>query len=117
METKVTTASVRVMLSHQFCNFEVVMGLENPEGIALEELTQIRKTCQGLATDAVNEYKSNPAMNPKNELHKVEKKLEEIKSFVNKKYDQPDPKAEEEIKNLPAYQKPEVAKPVTKSKR
>lgn len=105
METKVTTASIKIALSHQYSVFEVAMNLENPEGITVNEIDSARLNCQTLAQRAVDEYKLNPAMNPKAELFKVEKKLEEIKNFVGRKGDPlADAKAEEEIKSLPDYQ-------------
>lgn len=106
VETKVTTASVRIMLSHSYCNFEVSMELNNENGIQSNEIELARIDCQKLAQDAVNEYKKAPNANPKEELKRVEKKIEEIKSSISEKVNGKeitDPKEIEQIEKLPLY--------------
>lgn len=82
MATKVTTASVRIALSHQYSTFEVVMNMENPDGITTKEIENTREIAQALAVDSVNEYKRLSNTNPKIELARVENKLADIKSLI-----------------------------------
>lgn len=110
MNTKITTASVRIALSHQYSTFEVAMNLENTEGISSEDIESARKTAQKLANDAVNEYKNLPNSNPKIELQRVEQKIKEIKKMVEKEPEPVDPKVIEEIKNLPSYESKKASK-------
>ena len=58
MQTKIKTASVKVMLSYDYSHFEANMGLENEEGIELHEVDNARKMCQRLADKAVSQYKT-----------------------------------------------------------
>jgi len=104
-ETKITTANVRIMLSHNYSNFEVQMNLVNENGISKEEIDNARKDCQQLATMAVNEYKTLPSLNPKTEILRVENKIAEIKKMVEEKKPEVllDPKEVETIKKMPLY--------------
>jgi hypothetical protein len=105
--TKVTTASVRIMISHNYSNFEVTMNLENAEGVSVIDIENARSECQSLVNSAVNEYKSQPSLNPKKELQRIENKIHEIKEVLN-----PEPKSEfpespqevAEIMNLPTWE-------------
>jgi len=58
METKIKTASVKVMLSYDYSHFEASMSLENDNGIELYEVDNARKMCQRLADKAVAQYKT-----------------------------------------------------------
>ncbi len=58
MNTKIKTASVKVMLSYDYSHFEASMSLENDNGIELLEVDNARKLCQRLADKAVGQYKS-----------------------------------------------------------
>ena len=57
MNTKIKTASVKVMLSYDYSHFEASMSLENDEGITMKEIDEARKNCQRLADKAVYQYK------------------------------------------------------------
>jgi len=57
METKIKTASVKVMLSYDYSHFEASMSLENDEGLAIKDIDEARKNCQRLADKAVGQYK------------------------------------------------------------
>lgn len=103
METIITTASVRIALSHQYSTFEVAMNLENPIGISSDDIKKARECAQKLANEAVNEYKQLPGGNAKVELARVEQKIKDIKKMVEKEPEPIDPKVVEEIKNLPPY--------------
>ena len=56
-QTKIKTASVKVMLSYDYSHFEASMSLENDNGIELLEVDNARKMCQRLADKAVGQYK------------------------------------------------------------
>lgn len=119
MNATIKTASVRVMLSHNYSNFEVSMNIENENGIEVTDIDEARKQCQSLATAAVAEYKALPGLNPKVELQRVENKLAEIKKLVTAKEPEPvDPKEVAKIESLPLYQgkKAEAKKPAKKAK-
>ncbi len=57
METIVKSASVKVMLSYDYCHFESSMTLENENGVSLKEIDEKRKDCQRLAYKAAAQYK------------------------------------------------------------
>lgn len=103
METKITTASVRIALSHNYSTFEVAVNLENENGISIEDIDNARKQSQLLATNAVNEYKGSAIQNPKIEIQRIEKKLDELKKLTGNTDEVVDPKAVAEIQSLPAY--------------
>lgn len=56
-ETKISSASVKVMLSYDYSHFEVSMTLENDEGLTKKKIDEARKDCQRLADRAVEQYK------------------------------------------------------------
>lgn len=58
METKIKSASVKVMLSYDYCHFEASMSLENDEGLDTKNIDNARKNCQRLADKAVGQYKT-----------------------------------------------------------
>lgn len=105
MKTKITTASVRIALSHQYSTFEVALNLENPEGINETDIKTARVTAQSLANEAVNEYKNLPNSNPKIELQRVEQKIKDIKKMVESKEPEKfDPEEIAKVEALPLYQ-------------
>jgi len=57
METKIKSASVKVMLSYDYSHFEASMSLENDNGLSQREIDDARKSCQRLADKAVGQYK------------------------------------------------------------
>lgn len=61
METKIKSASVKVMLSYDYSHFEASMALENDNGISVQEIDLARKNCQRLADKAVGQYKTAKA--------------------------------------------------------
>ena len=60
-QTKIKTASVKVMLSYDYSHFEANMGLENENGIDIKDIDNARKMCQRLADKAVGQYKTAKA--------------------------------------------------------
>lgn len=61
METKVKSASVKVMLSYDYSHFEASMSLENDNGLSVQDIDNARKNCQRLADKAVAQYKTAKA--------------------------------------------------------
>ena len=49
-------ASVKIMLSYDYCHFEVALS-NNDETLTLEQVDNMRKDCQRLADKAVRQYK------------------------------------------------------------
>ena len=119
-----TTATIRVMLSHAYCNFEAIINLENPDGVSNDDIEKARIDCQAIAIAGVNDHKANPLMNPKEELKRIENKLTELKKHMGRiEADEPpvDPEEIKAIESLPLYDasagkkgKKEAAKPKTK---
>jgi hypothetical protein len=54
LEKMVDEASVKVMLSYDYCHFEVVLGIENS---SLEEVNELGKDAQMIADERVRQYK------------------------------------------------------------
>lgn len=103
METKITTASIRIALSYQYSTFEVSAQLENENGITNEDIAKVRKDIQLLATEAVNEYRIHPNVNAKDEVKKLENKVKELKAIVAPEKEVKDNATTEEIEKLPLY--------------
>ena len=55
--TIIKSASVKIMLSHDYSHFETSMSLENENGITNNEVDFARKNCQRLCDKAVSQYK------------------------------------------------------------
>lgn len=62
METIIKSASVKVMLSYDYCHFEASMSLENESGLSEVVIDDARKKCQRLADKAVGQYKKAKQM-------------------------------------------------------
>jgi hypothetical protein len=54
--SKTTQATVRILISHDYCHFEISKVIEG-EDIRLIEIDNARKDCQRLADKAVGQYK------------------------------------------------------------
>lgn len=61
-ETKIKSASVKVMLSYDYSHFEASMSLENDNGLSTKDIDDARKSCQRLADKAVGQYKQAKIM-------------------------------------------------------
>ena len=84
METIIKTASVKVMLSHDYSHFEASMVLENDNGLTLIDIDEARKNCQRLADKAVGQYKTakseaNKLTATSYERQQLEREVREIK--------------------------------------
>lgn len=60
--TPITTATVRVLRSHDYCHFEVALTTDITEGntfspVSVEDIDELRKTAARLADKAVEQYK------------------------------------------------------------
>lgn len=57
--SKTTSATVKVMLSHNYCHFEVSKVVETTEGedLSMNDIDAARIECQKLADKAVDQYK------------------------------------------------------------
>lgn len=62
MSTIKKSASVKVMLSYDYCHFETSMSLENDEGVSVKEIDEARKECQRLAYKAAGQYRTAKEM-------------------------------------------------------
>lgn len=56
MSTIIKSASVKVMLSHNYNHFEVSMQVENESGISTTDVDDARKECQRLCDKAIKQY-------------------------------------------------------------
>lgn len=54
---RITSTSVKVMRSHDYCHFEVVLGTTSEHHITIEEVDALRKAAARLADKAVLQYK------------------------------------------------------------
>jgi len=84
MATIIKSASVKVMLSHDYSHFEASMSLENEEGLSLKDIDEARKNCQRLADKAVGQYKTakseaNKMTATSYERQQLEKEVREIR--------------------------------------
>ncbi|HDZ15597.1 hypothetical protein LCGC14_0501010 [marine sediment metagenome] len=57
MVTTIKSASVKVMLSYNYCHFEISMTLENDEVLTNTEIDNARKECMRLCDKAIEQYK------------------------------------------------------------
>lgn len=55
----IKNASVKVMLSYDYCHFEASMALESDNGLEIKDVDEARKNCQRLADKAVGQYKES----------------------------------------------------------
>ena len=58
-EKQVATASIKVMLSYDYCHFEVVLGIQDA---SLKEVNELGKDAQRLADERVRQYKKTKAV-------------------------------------------------------
>ncbi len=61
METIIKNASVKVMLSYNYCHFETSMHVENEKGLSSKDIDEARKQCQRLCDKAVGQYQKAKA--------------------------------------------------------
>jgi hypothetical protein len=102
-ETKITSASVRVALSHNYNSFEICLNIENENGLKQEEINEARIQAHELARTAVDQHK--PITSTKNELQQIDARLREVKKLAEgiKEEPAPDPKEIAKVEALPLY--------------
>lgn len=85
--TKITTATVKVMQSYNYCHFEASMSLENEAGIEPIEIDNARKDCQRLTDKAVKQFQTAKSVESKRanlnfEKQALEREVASIKQKV-----------------------------------
>lgn len=83
METIIKSASVKVMLSYDYCHFESSMTLENESGVIKSDIDLARKDCMRLCDKAVLQYKIAKEMavlrqNGEYKMHNFEQECKKI---------------------------------------
>ena len=106
METKITSASLRISLSQNYNTFEVALTIENQDGLTLEEIEAFRMQAQEQASAAVEDYKVT--MQPVVEKPFVKAAFKANKQVINvsEQDDEPplkDNASIDEIEKLPLY--------------
>lgn len=81
-ETILKSASVKVMLSHNYNHFEASIILENEEGLTTEEINEARKDCMRLCDKAIIQY--NQAKHATNKLCGLDQARERLSIEVDK---------------------------------
>lgn len=84
MTTIRKSATVKVMLSHNYNHFEASIALENENGVSFEEIDNARKDCNRLCDKAIIQYQQAKAhetkrLNLKSEKAQLEREVAEIK--------------------------------------
>lgn len=84
MTTIRKSATVKVMLSHNYNHFEASIALENESGVSVEDIDNARKDCNRLCDKAIKQYNVAKLMESKraslsNERRNLEHEVAEIK--------------------------------------
>jgi len=102
--SKTTSASVKVMLSHNYCHFEVSKVIEATEGeeLSQKDIDKARIECQLLANKAVEQYKKAKDYEMSRSNHSYEKSLleKEVASIRTKPENDWSPLEKAKIKAL-----------------
>ena len=87
MKTIRKSATVKVMLSHDYNNFEASIALENEEGITTKEIDEARKDCNRLCDKAILQYKTAKRVQERRTYLDIEKKRleQEVERIVLEK--------------------------------
>lgn len=56
MTTIRKSATVKVMLSHNYNHFEASIALENEDGVSIKDIDEARKDCNRLCDKAIKQY-------------------------------------------------------------
>ena len=98
------SASVKVMLSHNYNHFETSIILENEEGLNTEEINEARKDCMRLCDKAIIQY--NQAKHAANKLCGLDEARKTLSIEVDKlraKDGELTPEEKAKIKTLEDY--------------
>lgn len=84
MTTIRKSATVKVMLSHNYNHFEASIALENESGLSFTDIDDARKDCNRLCDRAIIQYQQakaieNKRVNLKHEKAQLEREVAEIK--------------------------------------
>ncbi len=79
-----TSATVKVMISHNYNHFEASISLENEDGVSFEDIDNARKDCNRLCDKAIKQYNTAKTIESKrlslsNEKRNLEREVSEIK--------------------------------------
>ncbi len=86
MTTIRKSATVKVMLSHNYNHFEASIALENEDGVTIEDIDAARKDCNRLCDKAIKQYNTaksveNKRLQLSGEKYNLTKEVEEIKKI------------------------------------
>lgn len=84
MTTIRKSATVKVMLSHNYNHFEASIALENEDGVTVEDIDNARKDCNRLCDKAIKQYNQAKMIESKrasmtHEKKNLEREVAEIK--------------------------------------
>lgn len=123
METKITTASIRVMRSIDFGNYETSLTLENPNGVTDTDIAEAINNCHTLTNQSIEIYLKGKVADSKS-IQNAEKKrigsvLNDIKQLVPEAIEPCiDPLEIAQVEALPMYTpKPKSVTPLKLSKK
>lgn len=85
MTTIRKSATVKVMLSHNYNHFEASIALENEDGVTIEDIDAARKDCNRLCDKAIKQYNQakvveSKRLSLKSEKYNLEREVAEIKT-------------------------------------
>lgn len=91
MSTIIKSATVKVMLSHNYNHFETSICLENEEGIEITEINEARKCCNRLCDEAIKQFNdakhvASRRANLKSEKAQLEREVKAIKEKEQKEW-------------------------------
>lgn len=83
-ETIRKSATVKVMLSHNYNHFEASIALENESGVSVQDIDNARKDCNRLCDKAIKQYNQAKVIESKRvslamEKRNLEREVAEIK--------------------------------------
>lgn len=81
---KISSASVKVMRSYDYCHFEVALSVDEGELVIIDDVDELRKTAMRLADKAVEQYKvakrvTNEAYSSQEELRYLNQRVAVIR--------------------------------------
>jgi len=91
MSTIKKSATVKVMLSHDYNHFESSICIENEEGLTVKEIDEARKDCARLCDKAIRQYKSaknieSQRIELRGEKRRLQLEVDRIKEFQKSKW-------------------------------
>ena len=85
------SATVKVMLSHNYNHFETSICLENETGLSVDEINEARKDCMRLCDKAIKQYNdakviASRMLSLKSEKAQLEREVQAIKERDEKEW-------------------------------